>query len=85
VGGAFDVLGRLVSGSGRGDDVSLLLIIVIVGSIASQFVPNRIPVKAENWFGRLAPVLQIAAVAGGLVLIDAFGPEGIAPFIYFQF
>lgn len=85
VGGAFDVLGRLFSGSGRGDDVSLLLIIVIVGSVASQFVPNRIPMKAENWFGRLAPVLQIAAVAVGLVLIDAFGPEGIAPFIYFQF
>ena len=63
----------------------MLLIVVIVASVACQFVPNRIPEKAENWFGRLAPVLQIGGLAVGLVLIDALGPEGIAPFIYFQF
>jgi len=36
-------------------------------------------------FGRLAPVLQIAALALGLLVVDALGPEGVAPFIYFQF
>jgi alginate O-acetyltransferase complex protein AlgI len=82
---AFEVLGRLVSGAGGGEDVTLLLIIAVVGSIASQFVPPRIPLRAENWFGKLAPVLQIGGLAVGLVLVDAMGPEGIAPFIYFQF
>jgi alginate O-acetyltransferase complex protein AlgI len=85
VDGAFSVLGRLFSGSGGGEDVTLLLILAVVGSIASQFVPTKVPEQAENWFGKLAPVLQIGALAVGLVLVDALGPEGIAPFIYFQF
>jgi alginate O-acetyltransferase complex protein AlgI len=84
VSGAFDVLGQLLSGGGRGY-VGILVIVTVVLSIASQFVPPRIPENVEVWFGRLAPVLQIGALAAGLVLVDALGPEGIAPFIYFQF
>jgi D-alanyl-lipoteichoic acid acyltransferase DltB (MBOAT superfamily) len=83
--GAFTLLGRLFASGGSSAGVSLLLVIVIVASVASQFVPPRIPQKAEVWFATWAPALQIAALAGGLVLIDALGPEGIAPFIYFQF
>ena len=82
---AFTLLGRLFASSGSSTGVSLLLILVIVGSVASQFVPQRFPQKAEVWFATWAPALQIAALAGGLVLVDALGPEGIAPFIYFQF
>ncbi len=33
----------------------------------------------------LAPALQVVALGVGLVLVDALGPAGIAPFIYFQF
>jgi hypothetical protein len=29
--------------------------------------------------------VQIAGIAVSVVMIDALGPEGIAPFIYFQF
>lgn len=83
---AFNILGRLVTASdGSVHGVSILLIVVVLASIASQFVPTKYPEIAENWFSRLAPVIQIAALAGGLVMIDALGPEGIAPFIYFQF
>jgi len=81
---AFEMIGRLFSGFG-GTDVTLLLLVVVIGMVASQFVPNRVPEQAERWFARLAPALQAAALAVGLVLIDALGPEGIAPFIYFQF
>ena len=84
VDGAFEILGRLFTGFG-GTEVTLLLMVVVVGMIASQFVPRRVPQMAEVYFGRLAPVLQIAALGLGLMLIDALGPEGIAPFIYFQF
>ena len=63
----------------------MLLVVVIVASLASQFVPQRFPQRAEVWFSRWAPALQIGALAAGLVLVDALGPEGIAPFIYFQF
>lgn len=82
---ALDMLGRLFSASGSSAGVSLLLILVVIGSVASQFVPQRIPARAEVWFATWAPALQVAALAAGLVLIDALGPEGIAPFIYFQF
>lgn len=85
INGAFEVLWQLVVGSGTNSGVTLLVIFVIVASVASQFVPQRIPQRIEVWFGRLAPVLQIAGLGLGLLMIDALGPEGIAPFIYFQF
>jgi alginate O-acetyltransferase complex protein AlgI len=84
VDGAFEMLGQLFGGGDR-SAVTLLVLIVVIAAVASQFVPTRIPEKAEVWFGRLAPALQIVALALGLVLVDALGPEGIAPFIYFQF
>ncbi len=48
--GAFEVLGQLFTGSGLGSDVTLLLMVTVVLSVASQFVPNRIPERAEGWF-----------------------------------
>jgi hypothetical protein len=29
--------------------------------------------------------VQLAAVVVGLMVVSALGPEGVAPFIYFQF
>jgi len=82
---ALDMIGRLFSGSGASTGVSLLLIFVVLVSLASQFVPPKYPIKAELWFSKWAPAFQAAALAAGLVLVDALGPEGIAPFIYFSF
>jgi len=85
VDGAIHMLSRLFVFSGSSAGVSALLMLVVVGSIASQFVPPRIPQRAEIWFAQWAPALQVLVLVAGLVLIDALGPEGIAPFIYFQF
>ncbi len=86
---AFDVLGRLLpSGApvgGAAGLVTLVTIGTIVAMVASQFVPPSVAVDAERRFGRLAPAVQVVALAAGLVLVNALGPEGIAPFIYFQF
>lgn len=82
---AFDVLGQLVSFSGAATLITPLLIFTIVAMLASQFVPPELPRRAEVAFARLAPVLQIGLLAVGLVLVSTLGPEGIAPFIYFQF
>jgi cellobiose-specific phosphotransferase system component IIC len=62
-----------------------LVVLIVVLAVASQFVPQRVPDRVSKTFARMAPVLQIVAFAFALMLIDAFGPEGIAPFIYFQF
>jgi D-alanyl-lipoteichoic acid acyltransferase DltB (MBOAT superfamily) len=82
---ATDVIGRLFSGSGTSALVTPLLIITVVGMLASQFVPERIPSQVTERFAQLAPVVQIVALGVGIALVDALGPEGIAPFIYFQF
>jgi len=82
---ATDVIGRLFSGGGSATLITPLLIIVVIAMLASQFVPERVPAQVTEKFAQLAPVLQILALGAGMVLIDALGPEGIAPFIYFQF
>lgn len=84
-GGAMEVIGRLFSGGGSSALVTLLLMFTIVAMIASQFVPPRIPERVTVEFAKLAPALQMLVLAVGIVAVNALGPEGIAPFIYFQF
>src|SRR3546814_6877428 len=85
VGTAFDVLGGLVSGSGPSPLVTTLAVVTIALSIASQFVPPTAVRGVQQRFAMLAPGVQIAALAGALTVIDVLGPDGVAPFIYFQF
>lgn len=82
---AFEVLGRLIGDGGSSVLVTPLLIGTVLAMLASQFVPPRVPESITTKFARSAPVLQMLALGVGLVLIDALGPEGIAPFIYYQF
>ena len=58
---------------------------ILALSIASQFVPPRVPEKLSIAFARTPPFVQVLAGAAGLVLVSVLGPEGVAPFIYFQF
>jgi hypothetical protein len=56
-----------------------------IGSIAAHFMPGngieRVAERIRDW-----PALALGAVFGlGLLFIAMIGPEGIAPFIYFQF
>jgi alginate O-acetyltransferase complex protein AlgI len=85
VGAALSVLGRLVGDGGSSALITPLVIGTVLVMLASQFVPPRIPERITIQFARAAPVLQILALGAGLVVIDALGPEGIAPFIYFRF
>jgi len=65
--------------------VTPMVVIVVVLSILSQFVPERIPQQITVAFSKAPPVLQVLVGAVGLALINVLGPEGVAPFIYFQF
>lgn len=65
--------------------VTPLILVVIAGSILAQFMPKILTLRLEVEFSRLAPAAQAATLALGLLFIDALGPEGVAPFIYFQF
>ena len=48
-------------------------------------MPPRVVRRVEARFAALGPGWQAAAVAAVLSLIDVLGPDGVAPFIYFQF
>jgi D-alanyl-lipoteichoic acid acyltransferase DltB (MBOAT superfamily) len=61
-----------------------VLLAIAVG-IASQYLPARIPRLVMARFSRLPVLGQATVLALCLMLTSALGPEGVAPFIYFQF
>lgn len=81
---AFQVLARLFHW-GSAIPFNPVLILVIVGSIASQYVPTHRSGAAQAWFSRCSWWLQSTFLAGWLTLCSVLGPIGIAPFIYFKF
>ena len=84
-GHAIDMLSRLGDFGAGNSVITPLLLITIVASIASQFVPSDWVRSAEGTFVRAGWAFQGVAFGVGLVAIDVLGPEGVAPFIYFQF
>jgi len=86
---AFDVFGQIFVSSGAAFTFTTFSVAIVaalvVAMVASQFVPTRIPTQASVLFGHLPPIVQMVGVAAALVAIDAFGPIGISPFIYFRF
>jgi alginate O-acetyltransferase complex protein AlgI len=82
---AFDVIGGILTSAEPNELASALLLAIVVLSIASQFVPDPAVVRARNRFSLLAPGTQALVLVGALTVIDALGPDGVAPFIYFQF
>ena len=78
------VLSRLAEW-GPAPAVTPALIALVVGGLASQYLPTDYRLRMRVAFSQLRP-LAIAAILGGtLLVVDALGPEGVAPFIYFQF
>jgi D-alanyl-lipoteichoic acid acyltransferase DltB (MBOAT superfamily) len=83
---AMSVLGRLFTGWGvPSPEVSLLLVVTLALMLASQFVPERTMEQVQVAFSNFPLVAQGVTLAGCFFLIDALGPTGVAPFIYFQF
>jgi hypothetical protein len=82
----FSLLGRLVTGwSLRAGLVDPLVVGTIALMLGLQYAPRA---PAEWMLQRVAmlrPVAMGAGFAFVLFLITALGPQGVAPFIYFQF
>ena len=86
IGSALDVLARILTGSTRPVLLlSWLLIAVVVGMVVLQWLPGRIGGRVQVAFSRMAPTLQGVFLALVLFVITTLGPQGVAPFIYFQF
>jgi D-alanyl-lipoteichoic acid acyltransferase DltB (MBOAT superfamily) len=79
------LLTRLFTAGGPAPLVTPLVLFTIVAMLASQFVNSDTIDILQARFSRLAPSAQGVALASGFAVIDALGPVGVAPFIYFRF
>jgi alginate O-acetyltransferase complex protein AlgI len=62
-----------------------MVVLIVVCALAVQWIPARRSAVFQQAFERWSLPAQALALAGVLVVIDAFGPAGVAPFIYFRF
>lgn len=65
--------------------VTRSVLLAIAVGILMQYVPGRAIERAQMVLARLSPAATGIGLALGLVIIDALGPQGVAPFIYFAF
>ena len=82
---AWTILGRAVTAWGPAPLVTPVVVLVIAASLAVQFVPRDVGQRVQVAFSHYGPLAQGAALAVALLVSDALGPQGVAPFIYFQF
>ena len=83
---AWSLIGRFVTGWGMHSTlVTGLAIFTIVAMLASQFVPEPVMQNVQARFSRFPVVAQGATLAVCFFFIDKLGPQGVLPFIYFQF
>jgi hypothetical protein len=85
-GDAWAMITGLLTGWGEASPLVTggVLLAIVVG-VGSQYLPARIPALVMARFSRLPTVAQAVVLAFALMLTSAMGPEGVAPFIYFQF
>jgi alginate O-acetyltransferase complex protein AlgI len=85
-GAAWDMIEGLFTGWGDSSPlVTSGVLLAIVAGIGSQYLPARIPRLVMARFSRLPVLGQATVLAFSLMLTSVLGPEGVAPFIYFQF
>jgi alginate O-acetyltransferase complex protein AlgI len=83
---AFALIGRVFSGWGEASPlVTPLLVVVVLGTIALQFVPTMSVDRLQASFSRQKTAVQVGLLSAALVGITTFGPVGVAPFIYYRF
>ena len=83
---ARDVIVRLFDAWGRPSPlVTTSAVLAIAVGIASQYVPAGLVAATLERFARVPVLAQASCLAVGLMVVDALGPQGVAPFIYYRF
>ena len=85
VGDALSMLGGLFSFRFGVELVTSTLLLVILGAIGMQFLSKEVREAFQAKANGVSAPNQAVLFALGLVFIDWLGPDGVAPFIYFQF
>jgi alginate O-acetyltransferase complex protein AlgI len=78
-------LQTMVSGQGDEAQVTPFTLALIVLGLSLHAVPRDVPARLARWFVALPGWAWSVTAGVGIAMIDALGPEGVAPFIYFQF
>jgi hypothetical protein len=80
-----DVLAGLASGAWVPELTTPWIAALIALGLALHFLPGDWVQRLERAVARL-PIWAFGALVGAvLAALNAIGPEGVAPFIYFQF
>jgi alginate O-acetyltransferase complex protein AlgI len=82
---AITMLTRVFTAWGPFPLVTPLVMLAIAVGIGMQFLPRGAGERVVAGFTHLRPALQGVAVGVVLFVITAMGPQGVAPFIYYQF
>jgi D-alanyl-lipoteichoic acid acyltransferase DltB (MBOAT superfamily) len=87
VASALSLLRRLVTGWGTAGTglVTPTVLLVIALMLALQFAPHRTAELLQDRISALRPWVMGVGFAAALFVIATLGPQGVAPFIYFQF
>jgi D-alanyl-lipoteichoic acid acyltransferase DltB (MBOAT superfamily) len=76
---------RGLTNPGASPLITGMLVFTIGAMVVSQFIPSDVVQRLEVLYSKLALVPQAVILAVFFFLLDATGPAGVAPFIYFQF
>jgi D-alanyl-lipoteichoic acid acyltransferase DltB (MBOAT superfamily) len=76
---------RQIFSTGPHVPLNPMVVLIVVCALAVQWIPASRSAIFQQAFARWSIPAQALALAGVLVVIDAFGPAGVAPFIYFRF
>ena len=84
----FPMAMEVLTGLGRLEPATLVtpfLTVLIVGGLAMHWLPPRAVEGIATWL-KPAPSLTMGLLVGvAILLVEAVRPDGVAPFIYFQF
>ena len=65
--------------------LNMVVPLVVALMLAAQFVPGDLVGRARSSLAEVHPAVLGLGLALVVVVVDVLGPEGVAPFIYFQF
>ncbi len=84
----FPMAMQMLTGLGRFEPATLVtpfVLTLIVGGLAMHWLPPRAAEGIATWL-KPAPSLTMGLLVGvAILLVEAVRPDGVAPFIYFQF
>lgn len=81
---ALDFLQGMLSAR-SGPPIPTAVLVIVVASLGFQFIPRHFGHKVRKRLSILHPSLQAGLLGVWIALVVALGPQGVAPFIYFQF